>query len=230
MFSLWEERASSIGGLVKSSLTDCTFWKTLAENDPRDFWETRPDQKNQWHLENTLKEQSQRLKTIYKTLITFLTIENNNLKTHSDSSIKSDMGQHLFAILALFHYKCRWKHYPHYRHIIGRWKHIILPSAELSTDSATTRPPSGPTSTLTPFMQSLRGFLNIGGTSFSLSNDYFWTCWCLAKFLQQLGIYDWLDWFLLLLQPWGSPNQASVILADVFVDQVLIIISSNSSV
>ena len=100
------------------------------------------------------------IKLAEKTLITFLTIENNNLKTHSDSSIKSDMGQHLFAILALFHYKCRWKHYPHYRHIIGRWKHIILPSAELSTDSATTPPPSGPTSTLTPSMQSLRGFLN----------------------------------------------------------------------
>ena len=38
-------------------------------------------------------EQSQRLETI-ETLLTFLTIENNNLNIHSEPSIKSDRGQH----------------------------------------------------------------------------------------------------------------------------------------
>ena len=49
--------------------------------------------KNTKTLENTVKEQSWRLVT-FETLITSLTIENNNLNIHSDSSIKSNMGKH----------------------------------------------------------------------------------------------------------------------------------------
>ena len=46
------------------------------------------------HLENTLKEKSKRLETFKttETMLTFLTIENNNLNIHSDSSIKSERG------------------------------------------------------------------------------------------------------------------------------------------
>ena len=40
----------------------------------------------QWHFENTLKEQSQRFMA-FQTLITFLTIENNNLNIHITTQI-----------------------------------------------------------------------------------------------------------------------------------------------
>ena len=48
----------------------------------------------QWqrHFENSPKEQSKRLVNI-ETLITFLTLENNNINILYHPSIKSDMGQ-----------------------------------------------------------------------------------------------------------------------------------------
>ena len=77
--------------------------------------ETWPDQNRQWqwqwHLENTLKDQSSRLVT-FETLITFMTIENNNLNIHSVPWIKSDRDSirnscdvFLYSCLRQFHAK-----------------------------------------------------------------------------------------------------------------------------
>ena len=56
------------------------------DNDKDKYNEKYKDNDN---CKNTLKEQSQRLVT-FETLVTFLTIENNNLNIHSDPRIKSD--------------------------------------------------------------------------------------------------------------------------------------------
>ena len=56
-------------------------------------WPTKWQWQRKLHLDYNIKEQSKRIQTI-ETLITFLTIEKNNLNINSDSSIKSDMGQH----------------------------------------------------------------------------------------------------------------------------------------
>jgi len=75
----------------------CNFWHFWSEwwGDitwlAKRQWQRQIQWKRQrqWQLKSTLKEQSLKLVT-FDTLITFLTIENNNLNIHSNPWIKSD--------------------------------------------------------------------------------------------------------------------------------------------
>ena len=67
--------------------SDEKIWSDQQEDNDKDKYNEKD--KDNDNCKNTLKEQSQRL-VAFVTLVTFLTIENNNLKIHSDPSIKSD--------------------------------------------------------------------------------------------------------------------------------------------